>query len=89
MSSAKLAKKIARSAERRQLRNSSAKTRMKTAVTGAGSAREGVLAAISTIDGAVSKGVIHRNKGARLKSRLAKKLNQATRPRTGRKKKGG
>jgi small subunit ribosomal protein S20 len=33
--------------------------------------------AVSSIDKAVSKGVFHRNKGARLKSRLAKKLNAA------------
>jgi hypothetical protein len=40
-----------------------------------GVAQEEVIAAISSIDRAVSKGVFHRNKGARLKSRLMKKLN--------------
>jgi small subunit ribosomal protein S20 len=32
--------------------------------------------AISSIDKAVSKGIIHRNKGSRLKSRLMEKLNK-------------
>jgi small subunit ribosomal protein S20 len=96
VSSTEVANRIARYMERRRLRNSSVKTRMKTAIGGAEklikdgevkSAGEGVMAAIGNIDRAVSKGVIHRNKGARLKSRLAKKLNQAT-PKK-RKKKGG
>ena len=87
MSSAKAAGKIARSGERSRLRNSSIKTRMKTALGGAeklinaGEAKaapEGVVTAIGNIDRAVSKGIIHRNKGARLKSRLARRLNQAT-----------
>jgi small subunit ribosomal protein S20 len=58
---------------------------MKTHITKArkltqqgGRAAEGeVVTAISSIDKAVSKGVIHRNKGARLKSRLMKELNQS------------
>ena len=86
MSSAKAAGKIARSGERRRLRNSSIKTRMKTALGGAetlinageAKAQEEVVTAIGNIDRAVSKGIIHRNKGARLKSRLARRLNQAT-----------
>jgi small subunit ribosomal protein S20 len=40
-----------------------------------GPAQEAVVAAISSIDKAVKKGVIHKNKGARLKSRLARRLN--------------
>ena len=94
MSSAKMASKIARSGERRRLRNSSTKTRMKTAISGAEklikdgeakSAQEGVMTTISSIDRAISKRVIHRNRGARLKSRLVKRLNQAA----PKKKKGG
>jgi len=50
------------------------------------SAREGVTSAVSSIGRAVSKRVIHRNRGARLQSRLARKLNQAA-PK--KKKKGG
>jgi small subunit ribosomal protein S20 len=42
------------------------------------SALKEVITAISNIDRAVSGGVIHRNKGARLKSQLTRKLNQAT-----------
>ncbi len=39
------------------------------------SAENEVLTAVSSIDKAVSKGVFHRNKGARLKSRMVRKLN--------------
>jgi ribosomal protein S20 len=41
-----------------------------------GSAYQKTMLAISGIDKAVSKGIMHRNKGARLKSRLMKKLNK-------------
>jgi small subunit ribosomal protein S20 len=41
------------------------------------SAQETAVATISRIDRAVSKGIIHRNKAARLKSQLMKKVNQA------------
>lgn len=97
MSSTKLSNKIVRVTEERRLRNSSVKTRLKTTIAAAEkfiesgnakSAREGARTAISTIDGAISKGIIKRNKGARLKSQLAKKLNQAIRQLT-EKKKGG
>jgi small subunit ribosomal protein S20 len=40
------------------------------------SARQKTMLAISSIDKAVSKGIVHRNKGARLKSRLMEKLNK-------------
>jgi small subunit ribosomal protein S20 len=40
------------------------------------SASQKTMLAISSIDKAVSKGIMHRNKGARLKSRLMKKLNK-------------
>jgi small subunit ribosomal protein S20 len=40
------------------------------------SAHQKTTLAISSIDKAVSKGIIHKNKGARLKSRLMKKLNK-------------
>jgi len=38
-------------------------------------AQQEAATAISSIDKAVSKGVFHKNKGARLKSRLMRKLN--------------
>ncbi len=41
------------------------------------SAQETAVATISRIDRAASKGIIHRNKAARLKSQLMKRLNQA------------
>ena len=42
-------------------------------------AQEAVRQAIAAIDRAVSKGVLHRNTGARKKSRLMKLLNTAIR----------
>lgn len=76
--------KAARVTERKRLRNRlvrrSAKTRIAKAksTTDAGkeSAEQNTAAAVSSIDRAVSKGIIHRNKGARLKSRLITKLNK-------------
>jgi len=73
--------------ERRRLRNKSVRTFVKTCTAKADSlidekeavaAREAVTAAVSALDKAAKKGVIHRNKAARHKSRLMKKLNQAT-----------
>jgi len=78
------ASKANQSAERKRLRNRSVRSEIKTytrkaeGLISAGeldSARQGVVAAVSSIDKAVSKGVIHKNKGARLKSRLVRKLN--------------
>ena len=40
-------------------------------------AKEAVVKAVSALDRAARKGVIHPNKAARRKSRLMKKLNQA------------
>jgi len=75
--------KTVKVAERKRLRNRSIRTNVKTHIVkaerliGAGedSAHQETVAAISSIDNAVNKGVFHRNKGARLKSRLMKKLN--------------
>jgi small subunit ribosomal protein S20 len=76
--------KVARTAARRRLRNRLVRSRVKTYVAKAeGSARAGEDAkqekakqAISSIDRAVGKGIIHRNKAARLKSRLARRVNK-------------
>jgi small subunit ribosomal protein S20 len=82
----KLANKTARATERRRLRNSVTKNRMRTAIVKVGKlivagnmelAGKEMVKAISDIDKAVSAGVIHRNKGARLKSQLTRQLNQA------------
>ncbi len=86
MSRGKVATRIARVAEKRRLRNSAVKSRMKTAigktekVIASGDmelAQKEMIKVVSSIDRAVSKGVIHRNRGARLKSQLTRESNQA------------
>ncbi len=86
MSKGTSAEKAARVAEKRRLRNKSVKSTVKTHITRAENlisrkeleaAETAVVAAISAIDKAAKKGVIHPNKAARQKSRLMKKLNQA------------
>ena len=80
------AKKRVRTAARQQLRNRSVRSEVKTSITKAEklifsgeleAAREAVAAAISSLDKAAEKGVIHGNNNDRRKSRLMKKLNQA------------
>jgi small subunit ribosomal protein S20 len=76
--------KVARTAERKRLRNRLVRRSVKTGMVkarssvdaGEESASQKTILAISSIDKAVSKRIIHRNKGARLKSRLMKKLNK-------------
>ena len=82
----KSAQKQVRVAERKQLRNKSIRSECKTNITKAErlifsgeleAAQKAVLAAISSLDKAAEKGVIHSNNAARRKSRLMKKLNEA------------
>ncbi|MFC1916721.1 30S ribosomal protein S20 [Chloroflexota bacterium] len=82
----KSAKKQMRVTERRRLRNRSIRSLVKTNITKAEklvfsgqleAARGAVVAAISSLDRAAEKGVIHTNNAARRKSRLVKKLNGA------------
>ena len=81
----KSAKKRVRVSERKhtinQLQRAGAKTavRLATNATSAGSPDASKLAAtaVSRLDRAAQKNVIHSNKAARLKSRLAAKLKQA------------
>jgi len=76
--------KVARTAERKRLRNRLVRSSVRTHIVkakssadaGEESAYQKTMLAMSSIDKAVSKGIIHRNKGARLKSRLIKKLNK-------------
>ncbi len=83
MPSSKSLNKAARSSEKKRLRNRSIRSSVKTHIAKAEKlidtkgelAHQETVVAISTIDKAVSKGVFHRNKGARLKSRAMKKLN--------------
>ena len=82
----KSAQKQVRVAERRQLRNKSIHSLCKTNITKAEKlifsgelelAKQAVVAALSSLDKAAEKGVIHPNNAARRKSRLMKKLNEA------------
>lgn len=82
----KSAQKRVRTAEKRRLRNKSIHSRCKTYITKAEglifsgeleSARGAVMTAISSLDKAAEKGIIHPNNAARRKSRLMKKLNEA------------
>ena len=82
--SSKSVNKMARLEERKRLRNRSQMTSVKTHIVKAeklisgresDAAKEAVAMATSSIDKAVKKGIIHRNKGARLKSRLMRKVN--------------
>ncbi|MDY7018879.1 MAG: 30S ribosomal protein S20 [Chloroflexota bacterium] len=83
MSSKKSSSKRSKVSERKRLRNRAVKSNVKTLRTRVDkqiaakdeSAHEEAVITISGIDRAVSKGVFHRNKAARLKSRLVKKLS--------------
>ena len=81
----KSAKKRVRVAEKGRLRNKSIRSLCKTNIIKAErlifsgeleAAQKAVTAAISSLDKAAEKGVIHPNNAARRKSRLMKKLNE-------------
>ncbi|MGC6478305.1 MAG: 30S ribosomal protein S20 [Ilumatobacteraceae bacterium] len=66
----------AKAAERNRAVRSELKTRVKTATASAGSDDgSSVRLAMSKIDRAVAKGVLHKNTAARKKSRLMQKIN--------------
>ena len=77
------AEKRMRQERKRRLHNRMVKSIVKTEITKARqaidteseSAEEAVRAAVSELDRAAKKGVIHRNNAARRKSRLMKQLN--------------
>ncbi len=82
----KSARKQMRVSEKSRLRNKSIRTLCKTSITKAErlifsgeleSAQAAVVAAISALDKAAKKGVVHPNNAARRKARLMKKLNEA------------
>jgi small subunit ribosomal protein S20 len=76
----KAAIKWARQSEKRHVRNVDVKTRLKTLVKKAravGAEAAVVTLAESQLDKAASKGIIHPNKAARKKSRLAKAVRRA------------
>lgn len=85
MANTKSAKKRIRSNERKHQRNTMYRSRVKTMIKKAelsiftGTPDEALVReAISTLDKAAVKGIIHKNNAARRKSRLMKKLNAAT-----------
>ena len=82
----KSSRKQVRVVERGRLRNKSIRSLCKTNITKAErlifsgeleSARKMVIVAVSSLDKAAEKGVIHPNNAARRKSRLMEKLNKA------------
>ena len=84
MANHKSAIKKMRQDEVRRLRNKAYRTRYKNVVKAVeaaikqrniDAAKEAFHTAVSIIDRIASKGVIHKNKAARKKSRLAKKVN--------------
>jgi small subunit ribosomal protein S20 len=81
----KSAEKRVRVTERKRLRNKSVRTMCKTNITKAeriiflgdlAAAQEAVAVAITSLDKAAEKGIIHANNAARRKSRLMKKFNE-------------
>ena len=81
----KSAQKRVRVTERKRLRNKPVRTTCKTNITKAerliymgdvNAAQEAVAVAITSLDKAAEKGIIHPNNAARRKSRLMKKFNQ-------------
>ena len=82
----KSAEKRVRASGRKQVRNKSILSLCKTNITKAEklifsgeleTAQKAVMTAISSLDKAAEKGVIHPNNAARRKSRLMKKLSEA------------
>lgn len=85
MANTKSALKRIRSSERKRIRNKPVRTALKTYVRSAVAqinagasedSAEAVVRAISALDKAAGKGIIHRNQAARRKSRLMSKLNR-------------
>ena len=83
MANTKSAEKAARQAEKHRARNVALRSRMRTAVRSVTSAISGgdkaeaksnYQKAVPVIDSLVSKQIIHRNKAARHKSRLAARI---------------
>lgn len=85
MANIRSAEKRVRQTERRTLRNKMVKSRVKTAIRrfrealSAGASEQVEVcfrAAVSLLDKAAKKGVIHKNEADRRKARLARQLNQ-------------
>jgi small subunit ribosomal protein S20 len=83
MANIKSAKKRILQAEKRRVRNKSARSRLRTSIkkhrASEGASRtESLPATFSEIDRAEKRGAIHRNAAARYKSRLAKAAAKAS-----------
>jgi small subunit ribosomal protein S20 len=85
LANTKSALKRIRSAERKRIRNKPVRTALKTFIktaqtnitsAQADDAADAVVRAISELDKAASKGIIHRNQAARRKARLMAKFNK-------------
>jgi small subunit ribosomal protein S20 len=83
----KSAEKAARQAEKHRVRNVALRSRMRTAIrkvndalagTDKKAVSEAYASVVPSIDALVTKGLIHRNKAARHKSRLSAKARAAT-----------
>lgn len=76
----KSAKKRLRTSQEARLRNRGQRTEFRRAIKVAREDNAQIPAALSAADVAAQRGMIHKNKAARLKSRLMKRLNaqQAT-----------
>lgn len=77
----KSAKKWVRASESRRTRNLNVKSALKSAFKKAaiaGASAEVVLQAVSAYDKAAARGIIHKNKANRKKSRLAKRASKKT-----------
>lgn len=86
MPQTKSAQKEMRATKKRRLRNKTTRSLCKSRITKAESlifsgelekGKEAAAAAISSVDKAAEKGIIHPKNAARRKSRLMKKLNKA------------
>ena len=85
MANIKSALKRIRSSERKRARNKPVRTALKTYIRSAQAqinahdenAGEAVVRAISALDKAANKGIIHRNQAARRKARLMAKFNKS------------
>lgn len=84
MANTKSAKKSIKVQERRRARNQVVKSKVRSSLRRANQSVVGeqsdeakslVIKAVSEIDKAVAKGIIHKNQAGRKKSRLMKKLN--------------
>ena len=78
MPNIKSAKKRVLINKNRNEANKAAKTQLKTVIKKAraeGADAAAIKAAVVSVDKAAGKGLVHKNKAARIKSRLAKKAN--------------